>query len=306
MKLQKNKIVFASIVAFILLFLGGYGYILMTDETEPESSLTQPEIPQWKDAESEFTTKIEAIDALKEERETIVPSVYPDHMIDEKGYFNPDYMEYEKQRIIDSVQGEQTYSENYQFDFEKEADRYNIQKITKDPIDTDLEEAITLKELVLQHQLFFASKPKQNFTVDGHLQIPVQVDGDQIVSDGHRLEMRLLEDVQLGGEGVKRNTPIYGFVKIRPNRVLIDIVHINNKEVQLKAHDFQDGSEGIYVENSLKGDIRDQVANDAIGEINVPGFPQVNGVKRLFQRNNRRVKVEIVDNYQLILKHKNR
>jgi hypothetical protein len=75
-------------------------------------------------------------------------------------------------------------------------------------------------------------------------------------------------------------------------------------QVTLKARDLQDGSEGIYIENSLKDDIRNQVVNDAIGDINIPGLPQAGGIKRLFKKDNRRIKVEIADNYLLLLKYK--
>lgn len=309
--MKKNKIVFVLVLVCTVLFITAYSVLTFGEKETEEITTGQIPLPELEDNQKEYGSKLEALEALKEERETTAPSVYPDHMVDDKGYFNPDYMEYEKQRIIDSI-----YSQG-NIDFESNTYRRPIEDIDRPEPEIKEEtqtapEAITkpetnVMELELEHQLFFASKPKRSTkgVSDQEIDFVVRVDGTQIVRDGHRLEMRLLEDARIGERTVKRNNLIYGFVKIRPNRVLIDISHINNRPVTLKAHDFQDGSEGIYIENSLKGDIRDQVVNDAIGDINVPGLPQVSGIKRLFQRDNRRIKIEIKDNYQLLLKYNN-
>ncbi|MGB5609432.1 conjugative transposon protein TraM, partial [Eudoraea sp.] len=42
--------------------------------------------------------------------------------------------------------------------------------------------------------------------------------------------------------------------------------------------------------------------DDVIEDINIPGVPQISGVKKVFQRNNRNVKVTVNNNYKLILK----
>lgn len=309
--MKKNKIVFVLVVACVLLFITAYSVLTFGEKETEEITRGQIPLPDLEDGQKEYGSKLEALEALKEERETTAPSVYPDHMVDDKGYFNPDYMEYEKQRIIDSI-----YSQG-NIDFESNIYRNPIRhmeqsepEIEEEPLSIPViggEPKVSPMELGLAHQLFFASKPKQRAIGVSNQggSFGVRVAGEQIVREGHRLEMRLLEDAHIGGRIIKRNTLVYGFVKIRPNRVLVEISHINNRRITLKAHDLQDGNEGIYIENSLKEDIRDQVVNDAIGDINVPGLPQLSGVKRLFQRDNRRIKVEIKDNYQLLLKHRN-
>ncbi len=133
-------------------------------------------------------------------------------------------------------------------------------------------------------------------------QIFVRVDGTQTVQQNFRLQMRLTKEATINGKHLPKNTPIYGFVKFQPNRTVISIEHINHQPVKLTAHDYQDGSEGIYIENSFRADVKQQLVGDAINDINIAGVPQVSGIKKLFQRNNRNVKVTIADNYQLILK----
>ena len=83
---------------------------------------------------------------------------------------------------------------------------------------------------------------------------------------------------------------------------MITIDKIDHDPVGLAAYDLQDGGEGIYIVNSFRAEAGKEVVGDAIGDINIGGLPQVRGIKALFQRDNRKVKVTVMDNYQLILK----
>ena len=80
--------------------------------------------------------------------------------------------------------------------------------------------------------------------------------------------------------------------------------NIEGTPLQLKAYDNADGLEGIYIRNSFRGDVFNEVLGDVIEDINIPGVPQVSGVKKVFQRNNRNIKVTVNNNYKLILKPK--
>ncbi len=305
MKIEKNKIVFAAIILCVVLFIGSYAVIALGDEEEPTIENNQIPIPELGNGQKEYDSKLEALDDIKEEREITAPSIYPDHMIDEKGYFNPDYMEYEKHRIIDSIynEGRISYSDrsfrNPEFEIEP--------KLNDSVSEIDIkEDKITPVELGLEHQLFFASNPLSNksfIAQNTDAFIYVRVDGTQTVRNNYRLQMRLTKDALINGNTIQRNTPIYGFVSFKPNRTILEIENINHKPVKLNAFDLQDGSEGIYIENSFRAEARQEVAGDIIDDINVVGMPQVSGIKRIFQRNNRTVKVTITDNYQLILKH---
>jgi hypothetical protein len=101
-----------------------------------------------------------------------------------------------------------------------------------------------------------------------------------------------------------KNTPIFGFISFQPNRALIEIENINHHPTKLKAFDLEDGSEGIYVENNFRAEVSREVIDDVIGDINIPSLPQVGGITQVFRRNNRRVKVTVINNYRLILKPK--
>lgn len=128
------------------------------------------------------------------------------------------------------------------------------------------------------------------------------VDGDQVIKKNSRLRMRLIETVIVNDSLIPKNTPIFGFISFKPNRVLIDIENIQHQPVSLKAFDVQDGSEGIYVENNFRAEATSEVLDDIIGDINIPSVPQVSGITKVLKRKNRNVKVTVLNNYKLILK----
>lgn len=301
MKLQKNKIVFVMVMVCMVLFTVVYAMFTFGKDKEDVMEPDRIPIPDLEGSPVEYESKLEAIEAIKEERDIMAPQLYPDHMVDDKGYFNPDYMEYEKHRIIDSVYRSRSVPAKSSPSEKNDAVTAQVRTVAEVPNTDSLEVPVTIsiQELALSHQLFFASQPR--LSID--LGTKAHVDGNQMVKEGHRLAMRLDNDMRINGQRFPRGSRIYGFVTIRPNRVLLDIVRVGEHQVKLKVYDLQDGKEGIYVENQLKGEILESGLDATLGEINVPGIPQVSGIKRIFQRNNRTIKVEIKHRYQIKLVH---
>ena len=304
MKIEKNKIVFGSVLAVVLIFLITYSVMVMSSDKAEAVTLTETGIPELDENQKVYKTKLEAIDALKEVREMNAPSIYNEKNIDSLGFYDPDFRNKEKIRIVDSIykQNKINYTEsNYVV-----PERYRRKPQPKeDTLPTKKEEVISLQELGLEHQLFFASDPMQNLKskmANSDAAIYVEVDGNQIVKVNYRLRMRLLKDALINGVKVSKNTAIYGFINFKPNRAMIEIENINHLPVKLKAFDLQDGSEGIYVENSFRADATQQVVDDIIGDVNIAGVPQVSGIQKIFRKNHRSVKVTVTNNYKLILK----
>jgi hypothetical protein len=312
MKIERNKIVFALVILIVVLFIVSYYVIAFSEDEAEDINKNQIPVPELVEEQNQYETKLEALDAIKEEKEKTAPSLYPEHMIDDKGYFNPDYMEYEKQRIIDSVYqaGEVNYKERVYRNIESEDLETKLIATTENDTVIEItqeENSIISKEIGLEHQLFFASNPlktsnEANLETDSC--IYVHVDGTQTVRKDYRLQLRLTSNAIINGDEVPKNTLLYGFVSFKPNRAMIEIENINHQPVKLKAFDLQDGAEGIYIENTFRAEATNEVIDDMIDDINVAGVPQVRGVKKIFQRNNRQVKVIILDNYKLILKPK--
>ena len=308
MKLEKNKIVFVAVLALIFTFIISYSLLVMGEDDDKNQKLHQTLIPNLDENQKEYDSKLEALNDLKEVRENNAPSIYDEKLIDSLGFFDPNYLEKEKQRIVDSIYaaGKIQYSEKkYQNFGKKKVARKQKQHIDSAEIKRD--QKIQAKEISLEHQLFFAAAPKPTVTsmaANTDKSIPVVVDGNQIVKVNSRLRMRLSRATIINGKRMPKNTYVFGFISFQPNRVLIEIENINHHPTKLKAFDLQDGSEGIYIENNFRAEASNEVLDDMITDINIPTVPQISGIKKIFQRNNRNVKVTVLNNYKLILKPK--
>ena len=308
MRVEKNKIVFAAVLAVIFIFLISYSIMVMGDDESENENLEQTLIPDLEENQKEYDSKLDAINDLKEVRENNAPSIYDEKLIDSLGFYDPDLPERVKERIVDSIYeaGKIQYSsKRYQNLGHKRTVRKAVSKI--DSTEVKREQKIEAKELGLEHQLFFAASPKPNeFSIIGNTDetIYVVVDGDQVVKVNTRLRMRLTKPATINGKQMPKNTPIFGFISFQPNRALIDIENIKHHPTKLKAFDLSDGSEGIYVENNFRAEATTEVLDDIIGDINIPTVPQVGGISKVLRRNNRNVKVTVLNNYKLILKPK--
>jgi hypothetical protein len=308
MKIEKNKIVFAAVLAVIFLFLISYSVMVMGDDENENENLEQTLVPDLEENQKEYNSKLDAINDLKEVRENNAPSIYDEKLIDSLGYYDPDLPELEKERIVDSIYaaGKIKYSKSsYQNLGERKTAPIKVQEI--DSAEIKREQKIEAKELGLEHQLFFASSPKPNDISNlGNTDATIYavVDGDQVVQANSRLRMRLTITATINGKVITKNTPVFGFISFQPNRSLIEIENIDHHPTKLKAFDIQDGSEGIYVENNFRAEATNEVLDDIIGDVNIPSVPQVGGITKVLRRTNRNVKVTVLNNYKLILKPK--
>lgn len=307
MKIEKNKIVFASVLIVIVLFLIAYSLLVFGKKDDSQENLRQTSLPQLEE-QKEYDSKLDAIDALKKVRETNAPSIYDERLLDSLGYFDALLMEKEKERLIDSVINQRQnrypdFEESFEFDetYPEEMEEYEPVPVFEEDIDL----AISIKEKEIAHQLFFASHPiesQQSELIAKINSIPAVVDGDQIVKANSRLQMRTTEDAIINDQFIPKNSAVYGFVKFQPNRVMIKIEHLLDFPVTLKAFDLQDSNEGIYIENNFNSEVEREAYDNVLNEINIPAVPQVGRFSNLFRRNNRNTKVVVADNYRLLLK----
>ncbi len=306
MKINKNKIVFGTILGIVIIFIVTYSMMVFQEDTIESLDANRIPIPELQEQQKEYKSKLDAINSLKEVKQRNAPSIYDERLLDSSGVFDLDLIEKEKQRIVDSVynQGNINYAES----------NYRISKSNR--VYTNLNKSIddsnknihknSEKKIQESHQIFFLSDPNENekqrtnIKTDGV--IYVVVNGDQVVKTHSRLEMRLIKPAFINNELLPKNTYLYGFITFKPNRAMIHITNIHHKPVSLKAFDLQDGNEGIYVVNNFKTDVSNAIVNDVIGNINIPGAPSVGVIKSVFQRSGRKVKVKITNNYKLILK----
>jgi len=307
MKIEKNKIVFGSVLAVVIIFIVAYSALVLGGDGDETKELKQTLVPELGQEQHEYKSKLDAVNALKEVRESNAPSIYDEKLLDSLGFYDPDLREKRKVEIVDSIynSGRINYTQN---SYRSNLDKTEVEKPQPkgNYSAEELKEPGSAKELGLEHQLFYSSNPVLTKEVSSfsksEAEILVEVDGNQTVKNGFRLKMRLTEPAIINDRFIAKNTPVYGFISFQTNRALIDIENINHQPVRLKAYDLQDGSEGIYVENSFRADASREVIDDVIQDINVAGLPQVGGIKKVFQRNNKNITVTITNNYKLILK----
>jgi len=305
MKLDRNKLIFITVIASVVIFIVCYAVFVMGEGEETQNELTQPSVPELKEEQKKYSSKMEAIDDLKEVRESNAPSIYDESLLDSTGLYDPLFQEKERQRIVDSI-----YSEgriNYESGDYRIASNSNRTVARKNSVKDENKK--TSIDFSKAHQEFFDFEPKSiSITISEESNRPtddfivVEVNGEQTVKNDSRLELRLAVDAVINGDSIPRNSLVYGFVSFKTNRVFISITNINHNPVDLKAFDLLDGNEGIYIKNSFTAEARGEVFDDIVQDINVPGVPQVGGIKQVFRRNNRNVKVTIYNQYQLILK----
>lgn len=302
MKIDKKKIVFASILLIVLIFTVSYSILVFFSDDELQT-VDQTVVPELMEEETSYSSKMKALDALKEERERQIPSVYSETLLDSMGVYDPSLEKKERDRVIDSI---------YEFRFldVDDPDSFNPQEAIvgeqfgkKDSI---VPREVSIQDLALEHSAFFhAGNTTKELIVEPHTQektFSAVVSGDQTVRSKDRLELRLSQEMALGGMIFPKNTAVFGFVTLQPNRVQIEITHIQNFPVQLKAYDLQDSNEGIYIENSIRDEAGRKVLGDVIQDINIGGLPQISGIKSIFRKNNRNKRVTVIDQYQLLLK----
>lgn len=304
MKPQKNKIVFVLVLIGVVLFIVAYSIFTLGKDKKIVLRPDRIPMPDLEENQKVYGTKMEALDAIKEERESTAPQIYPDHMVDDKGYFNPDYMEYEKHRIIDSVYSTGNLAPHLEPVQALDTNPNNELETEQKPINEPLKDSSsTAVEMTLEQQLFFASQPKvlENKTKSGIL---VEVDGKQVLRKNSRIRLRLVEPTIINGHRFSKYSTLFGTVRFRPNRTILNITQIDHVPLQWEAFDLQDGLAGLYLENSLREEATQEIMDDMVQDINIAGLPQIRGLKSVFQRSQRKQKVTVLDGHRLLLKPK--
>lgn len=101
MKIEKNKIVFAAVLAVVFIFLISYSIMVMGNDESENENLKETSVPALEEDQKEYDSKLDAINDLKEVRETNAPSIYDEKLIDSLGFYDADLPEKEKERIVD-------------------------------------------------------------------------------------------------------------------------------------------------------------------------------------------------------------
>ncbi len=304
MKIKKNTLIVGSIVGMVILFIIFYAMVVFGSGKQ-DKPLQESIVPTLENEKETYKSKLEAVDAIKEEKKKWIPEMYDESKLDENGYFIDNKEEKDKQKIIDSIYkaGKIQYSLPAKKPVRHQKTNIKTPKKLPSPV---LKEPI--EDIKKEQEAFFKanSEPTEKSTTTLGKTDPViyaEVNGNQVIKNNNRLEMRLAKDATINGFLFKKNTYVYGNTKFKPNRIIVTIKSIDNKPVALEAYDVQDGGLGIYVENSLRAETGSELSRDLSSEINEP-IPGISTLKKIFRRKTKNIKVTVINKYQLLLKPK--
>ena len=153
----------------------------------------------------------------------------------------------------------------------------------------------------------------------GRNTIPACVHGNQTVTDGQAVRLRLAEPMQVAGVRIPRNTVVVGAVRVQGERLGIDITSLEYQgtiiPVELAVFD-SDGQEGIFIPNSMEVSAAKEVAanmGSSLGSsINIStdagaqlasdlGKGLIQGTSQYIAKKMRTVKVHLKAGYRVML-----
>lgn len=153
----------------------------------------------------------------------------------------------------------------------------------------------------------------------GRNTIPACVHGNQTVTDGQAVRLRLTEPMQVAGVRIPRNTVVVGAARVQGERLGIDITSLEYRgtviPVELAVFD-SDGQEGIFIPNSMEVSAAKEVAanmGSSLGSsINIStdagaqlasdlGKGLIQGTSQYIAKKMRTVKVHLKAGYKVML-----
>ena len=96
MKIDKKKITFAVVIGAVVIFIVAYSILTFGGDKDEQDELLQPLVPTLETVKDDYTSRLDAVDDLKEIRETNAPSIYDEKYLDSTGVYDPDFIEKEK------------------------------------------------------------------------------------------------------------------------------------------------------------------------------------------------------------------
>ena len=145
------------------------------------------------------------------------------------------------------------------------------------------------------------------------------VQGDQTLTDGQTVKLRLLEPMRVSGRVIPRNTPLVGAARLQGERLGIGITSLehggNIIPVELEVYD-SDGQAGIFIPGSMEIDAAKEIGanmGSSLGSsINIStdagaqlasdlGRGAIQGISQYISKRMRTVKVHLKSGYRVLL-----
>lgn len=145
------------------------------------------------------------------------------------------------------------------------------------------------------------------------------VQGDQTITDGQTVKLRLLEPMRVSGRTIPRNTTLVGTARLQGERLEIGIISLEHQgniiPVELAVYD-SDGQAGIFVPGSMETDAAKEIGanmGSSLGSsINIStdagaqlasdlGKGVIQGVSQYISKRMRTIRVHLKSGYRVLL-----
>lgn len=145
------------------------------------------------------------------------------------------------------------------------------------------------------------------------------VQGDQTITDGQTVKLRLLEPMRVSGRVIPRNTPLVGAARLQGERLGIGITSLEHGgsiiPVELEVYD-SDGQAGIFIPGSMEIDAAKEIGanmGSSLGSsINIStdagaqlasdlGRGAIQGISQYISKRMRTIKVHLKSGYRVLL-----
>ena len=145
------------------------------------------------------------------------------------------------------------------------------------------------------------------------------VQGDQTITDGQTVKLRLLEPMRVSGRVIPRNTTLVGAARLQGERLGINITSLEHGgsiiPVELEVYD-NDGQAGIFIPGSMEIDAAKEIGanmGSSLGSsINIStdagaqlasdlGRGAIQGISQYISKRMRTVKVHLKSGYKVLL-----
>ena len=163
----------------------------------------------------------------------------------------------------------------------------------------------------------FYSEEKEKENENNSTAIPAVVHGDQTLTDGTVVKLRLTGDIYLGEAHIPKGSFVYGRASLGKERLLISIASLlhNNSlyTVSLEVYDL-DGMAGLSIPGALEKAVVGESAHRSLAGLELPTLDPslkakaasagLSTAKNLLSRKAKQVKVTLKGGYQVLLKDK--
>ncbi|MDP9077740.1 MAG: conjugative transposon protein TraM [Bacteroidota bacterium] len=199
----------------------------------------------------------------------------------------------------------------------KKVSQQQSQPATEDP---ELQQMNGLLEKILDIQHPERLKPQPNNKPDTSAKrfraIPAVIDGNQKVTQGTVVRIRLLDTITINGQLIPKGQLIYASGSLYNQRMAINIrlIHIGYEIIpaNLTVYDMIDGLEGISVPEAVTGDAVKDGADEGLRSMELMSMDEsmgaqaatagINAAKGLFSKKIKRVKGKLKGGHPLLLR----